>query len=122
MIWMLNELLVLLILLILFFIDNRRNRVGLEYSVLIVHLDLIIDNYKKCVVDQEIIKLSQLYNTNKDSQFNSITKLHNEYDNVSKRAIENIIENLITKEFRRECLKFFTEDGLILYITKKMRE
>lgn len=91
-----------------------------EYIALIHSLNQIIDDYKTVIFEPRIKTLYQSYDLNPESQTRANDKFKEQYNEYIRFCCRDILKNYISKEQKRISDKFFTGDGLSLYVFSKL--
>lgn len=105
-------------------LEKRKHKFELDsdqYSVLIYHLNLCIDQYFENLVKPKITKLRKEIDINPDSPTQNINRYRELVNEEIKKSVSTFINDYTTEHIRSNLLNYFSYDGLILYIYTKIQ-
>ena len=92
-----------------------------EYVVATKHLEMIINCYKTSVLEHKLGVLHKTHNLDKDSQFNAIKKFDEENNNLISECAKDILKNYVNDNSKIILAKYFSSDGLILFVITNLK-
>lgn len=92
-----------------------------EYIVATKHLELMINCYKTSVLDPKIAILQRNHDLDKNSQVNSIKSFEELHNKLISQCAGEILKKHVNKNSRKILAKYFSEDGLILFVITNLK-
>lgn len=92
-----------------------------EYVVATKHLEMIINCYKTTMLEPKIAALQQNHDLDKTSQVNSIKAFAETHNKLISQCAGEILKKHVNRNSRKILAKYFSEDGLILFVITNLK-
>ena len=92
-----------------------------EYIVATKHLELMINCYKTSVLEPKLLSLQKTHDLDKNSQFNAIKKYEELRDNLIIECAKEILKNYTNEKSKKILAKYFSANGLILFVITNLK-
>lgn len=117
----LNSIILLGILIVLLTRRLNSHKEVEEFNVTFNSLSTVLTSYKDNVLKPKIDELSKDHDLDPNSQSNSIKSFKKSKEELMKHAANEIFSKFINKRTIRNLDRFYTRDGLILFILTYFR-